>query len=128
MPQHGSFAWNELNTWEPAKARAFYETAFGWSFTSLPMGQGEYLVASHGGTAVAGILDLGQTDLPKAVPNHWFSYLEVDDVDARAKAALGAGGQVRKEPFSVPGVGRIAIVQDATGAVFGIITSAPAGA
>jgi len=55
------------------------------------------------------------------------SYLEVDNVDDRVAKVAGAGGTVMREPFDVPNVGRIAIIQDASGAALGWITPAQQG-
>ena len=60
----------------------------------------------------------------KHVPDHWFTYFAVKDVDKSAKEVVAAGGKVRRPPFDVPGVGRIAIVADANGGMFGIGTPA----
>ena len=129
MPDHGTFCWNELNTRDPATARDFYAQTLGWSFETMPMaGGGEYLVASIGGRMVGGVFDLRGLPGMDAVPPHWFSYIEVDDVDARVAAAQQAGATLLRDIFDVPGVGRIAIVRDPTGAVAGWMTStAPAG-
>jgi predicted enzyme related to lactoylglutathione lyase len=129
MPDHGTFCWNELNTRDPAAARDFYAQTLGWSFETMPMaGGGEYLVASIGGRMVGGVFDLRGLPGMDAVPPHWFSYIEVDDVDARVAAAQQAGATLLRDIFDVPGVGRIAIVRDPTGAVAGWMTStAPAG-
>jgi predicted enzyme related to lactoylglutathione lyase len=56
------------------------------------------------------------------VPESWLSYLAVDNVDARLKAAKAAGAKVMREPFDVPGVGRIAIMQAPGGAAIAWIT------
>jgi uncharacterized protein len=48
----------------------------------------------------------------------------VDDVDARLRRAVAAGATALREPFDIPGVGRIAILRDAAGAVIGFITPA----
>ncbi|MDR6287794.1 MULTISPECIES: VOC family protein [Inquilinus] len=129
MPDHGTFCWNELNTRDPAAARDFYAQTLGWSFETMPMaGGGEYLVASIGGRMVGGVFDLRGLPGMDAVPPHWFAYIEVDDVDARVAAAQQAGATLMRDIFDVPGVGRIAIVRDPTGAVVGWMTSAaPAG-
>lgn len=120
---HGVFTWNELMTDDVEKARAFYAAALGWSFESFPMPEGTYWVAKIGDQAVAGLMSLeGVT--PPGTPPHWFPYLEVDDVDARAEAVEDLGGAVLRAPFDVPGVGRIAIVRDVTGAAMGWMTSA----
>jgi predicted enzyme related to lactoylglutathione lyase len=45
------------------------------------------------------------------------SYLAVDDIDARLIKAKAAGATVMREPFDVPGVGRIAILREGRGRV-----------
>lgn len=47
--------------------------------------------------------------------------MTVDDVDARTAKIAGAGGGVIVEPVDIPAVGRMAIIQDPTGGVIGII-------
>ena len=125
MAGHGSIHWTELNTFAPDKARAFYETLLGWSFEAVPMAGGSYLVASRNGTMVAGIFDMKLGGLPETVPSHWLTYMAVDDVDASARATEAAGGRVLRAPWDVPGVGRVAIIQDAAGAGLGLITPTP---
>jgi predicted enzyme related to lactoylglutathione lyase len=56
------------------------------------------------------------------VPENWLSYLAVDNVDARLRAAKAAGAKVMREPFDVPTVGRIAIIQAPGGATIAWIT------
>ncbi|MBP2149938.1 VOC family protein [Xanthobacter autotrophicus DSM 597] len=127
MGPHGKFYWNELLTDDVEKAQAFYSATLGWTFSEMPTGGGHaYYVATLGGEPVAGMMD--KTDiLPPQVPPHWFSYINVDDVTARVELLKAAGGQVLREPFEIPGIGRIAIVSDATGAPFGIMTAAEQG-
>ena len=55
----------------------------------------------------------------EGVPESWFAYIAVDDLDKRLKKLKDAGGKVIREPWDVPGVGRIAIVCDAGGAAQG---------
>ncbi len=126
MP-HGSVHWNELNTRDVETAKRFYGATVGWTFEGMPMPNGTYWVARSDGKPIAGILDI--TDLlPAHVPNHWFTYLEVDDLEARLRVAEANGATIVKPPFDVQGVGRIAIVADPTGAVIGWMTPAAAGA
>ncbi len=56
------------------------------------------------------------------VPEHWFPYIAVDDVDARATRAESAGGKILRPAFDVPGIGRIVIPQDSNGAAMGWMT------
>jgi predicted enzyme related to lactoylglutathione lyase len=123
MPQHGTFAWNELLTSDVEAAKRFYEETIGWTFAEMPMPNGAYHVASVDGKYAAGIMnpaDVGEGDVP---PN-WFAYLEVDDVDKRVERARAAGAVVKREPWDIPGVGRVAILQQPDGATVGWMTSA----
>src|SRR5262249_52781266 len=70
---------------------------------------------------VAGIFPLSGPEF-EGVPESWMSYLAVDDVDVRLKAAKAAGARVMREPFDVPDVGRIAILTEPGGAGIGWIT------
>ena len=45
------------------------------------------------------------------------SYIAVDDVDKRVDKAKKAGATILREPFDVPGVGRIAILKQPGGGV-----------
>ena len=48
MAQHGFFHWNELLCGDVDAAKAFYGETLGWSFTAMPMKQGNYWIASIG--------------------------------------------------------------------------------
>ena len=121
MAAHGTFVWFELNTDDVAKAKKFYSQALGWTFSEMP-GPMAYTIIHSGDAMVGGLVaNMG----PPGAPPHWFDYIEVDDVDERANAFAAAGGAILRPPFDIPTVGRIAIVKDSSGAVMGIMTSAP---
>lgn len=119
---HGKIIWTELMTRDPEAAKACFATVAGWTYEVMPMSEGDYHVASANGEMVAGIMNLADMAGMEALPPHWFTYIGVDDVDAATTAILAAGGRVQREPWDVPGVGRIAIVADPSGAVVGIMT------
>ncbi|MBL8590071.1 MAG: VOC family protein [Methylobacteriaceae bacterium] len=120
---HGNFVWNELMTTDVAKAKSFYAATVGWTFEDMPMADGAaYVVCKQGDKAVGGIMDV--TTMQPGAPPMWFAYLDVDDVDARVARVAAAGGKVIRPPFDIPGIGRIAIIEDATGAALGIMTAA----
>lgn len=119
---HGEFYWNELMTQDVEKAKTFFSDTIGWTFDGMPMPDiGMYWVAKQGDKPVGGIMAM-VPEVPAGTPPHWISYLAVDDIDARLTRLTAAGGQVCRPAFDVPGVGRIAIVADPTGAVMGWIT------
>lgn len=113
--------WHELNTWEPDQARDFYNSTLGWDFqpTALPDGV-RYWVAQKEGRAVGGIFQLTTPDF-EGIPSHWMTYLAVDDIlDSQIKAET-AGGGILRPAFRLPGVGKLSVVTDPTGAIIGLI-------
>jgi uncharacterized protein len=125
MPGHGTVLWNELNTHDAEKAKRFYGTTLGWTYEAMPMPQGGTYWLFKAGDATAGGIFTLEGPMFANVPDHWLPYIEVDNVDQRVAKVAAAGGAVMRDPFDIPGVGRIAIVKDATGAVVGWMTPSP---
>ena len=123
MSEHGKFHWNELMTRDVEQAKGFYSDAIGWSFDGMPMPDGTYWLAMQGGQPVGGMFQMAGPEF-EGVPEHWMAYLAVDDVDARVEKAKAGGATVVREPFDVPDVGRIAILQQPGGAHIGWMTPA----
>jgi predicted enzyme related to lactoylglutathione lyase len=123
MSRHGTFHWNELMTTDPEAAAGFYAALTGCGIATMPMPEGVYRVMMQGDRPVGGIMGM-VPGLPPGTPPHWFSYLAVDDVDAACARVRELKGEVRREPWDIPGVGRIAIIIDSTGAALGLITPA----
>lgn len=122
--QHGDVHWTELNTANAAKAAAFYEGLLGWQIAEMPMPDGStYRIGQRGEEMLAGIFEMSGPEF-EGLPDHWMSYFAVDDADISAEHVVSLGGRVIRPCFDVEGVGRFAIVADATGAVFGIIQPA----
>jgi uncharacterized protein len=123
MTSHGNFHWNELVTRDVEKAKKFYSATIGWTFDGMPMPDGTYWVAKMGDKPVGGLFPISGPQW-EGVPEHWMSYLAVDDVDARVKKAVAAGAKLMRPAFDIPGVGRIAILTEPGGAGIGWITPA----
>lgn len=75
------------------------------------------------GQMVGGMMEMSGP-MFEGVPDHWFTHLAVDDVDDRIKKLKDAGGKVVREPWNIPNVGRIPIVEIPGGAVQGCMTPA----
>ena len=115
--EHGMFSWVELSTTDAADAKRFYGGLFGWKFDDQPAGPGmTYTMCKVGDQSACALFQMGER--MKGVPPHWGSYVTVDDVDATAKKAAANGAKLLQEPFDVMDVGRMAVVQDPTGATF----------
>ena len=117
---HGAFSWCELMTTDPEAAREFYTTLFGWGSNSMDTPKGKYTTVQLGDTSIAGL-----TQIPaeaQGVPPNWGCYVTVDDVDACCARVKQLGGKVIMPVFEVPGVGRMAVIQDPQGATLSLIT------
>jgi predicted enzyme related to lactoylglutathione lyase len=116
----GTFCWIDLATTDPAGARAFYGELFGWEAEEMPAGEaGTYTMLYLGGDEVGGLYEMDAGQREQGVPPYWFSYVSVDDADAIASRARKLGGTVHGEAFDVLDAGRMAVIQDPTGAVLG---------
>jgi uncharacterized protein len=111
--EHGTFSWTDLATPDADASKAFYGELFDWDFKDDPIpGGGVYVMARLGGRAAAAMFET--TERHPA----WASYVTVDDADAITARARELGAHVLAEPFDVMDVGRMATLQDPTGAVF----------
>lgn len=116
---HGAFSWNELMTTDPEAAGRFYGGLFGWSMKNMDMGTGAYHVASVGETQIAGIMGMVPGGPP--MPPAWGAYVTVNSVEDTISKCAELGGKTIMPPMDVPGVGRMAVLQDPQGAVFSVM-------
>jgi len=120
MPKEGEFVWTEIASNDAEKCKAFYTAVFGWKFKDSDAAAGMKYdeFATIGDNPVGGLYQIDPKWFGEKVPPpHFMTYVAVDDVDANAKKAVELGGTLIREPMDVPNVGRMAIVQDPTGAV-----------
>ncbi len=115
----GAFSWSELSTTDPEAAVAFYSQLFGWKVEAVPMPDGTYHVAKIGDAAIAGIMKTPSHVGP--MPPAWGCYITVADVDASVRSCEALGGRVCAPPMDIPGIGRMAVLQDPQGAVINVM-------
>lgn len=117
----------EIHADDMARARAFYEGLFGWTFTEympdfyslIKTGEGEPgidggMVKRQGGSGdkvIAFVCTIG-----------------VDDVDAARDKVLELGGTIALEKHAVPNVGWNVYGKDTEGNIFGMHQTDPAAA
>jgi predicted enzyme related to lactoylglutathione lyase len=114
----GTFCWVDLATTDPGRAKGFYTAVFGWAADDLPTDLGPpYTIFSQDTKGVCGLYPLGpgQGDHP-----YWLSYVCVADLDATVVTAQSLGGQVPIAPMDIMEEGRLAVIQDPTGAHLGL--------
>ena len=114
----GVFVWDELHTSDPAAAKSFYGEVLGWAARDEDMGGMTYTIfQNRSGTDVAGCSELHDGE---PGPN-WLVYIAADDIDATTARAQELGAKVLVEPMDIPSnIGRFSVLQDPTGAVFGL--------
>ncbi|MFD3721189.1 VOC family protein [Streptomyces sp. NPDC058674] len=119
----GTPCWIDLTVPDQRAAIDFYGDLFGWQGEIGPAEQGGYAVCTLKGKPVAGIMKAMNPDgsvpdpMPPAV---WTTYLSTDGIDPALKSVSDAHGTVLMGPMDVMDLGRMAVVADPTGAVFGL--------
>lgn len=121
----GTLCWNELNSRDVEKSKAFYQQVFGWAGDTNQMGPMTYTEWKLDGETIGGMAEMGP-QFPADVPPHWLVYFAVDDADATAARAVELGGQVVVPAMDIP-PGRFAVLADPHGAPFAILKLNPAG-
>lgn len=112
----GTFCWTDLGTSDADGAKAFYEGLFGWEPDDVAVGEGSTYTMMRVGSRAVCALYRQMAEAPPA----WLSYVAVDDADAAAALAGELGGSAISEPLDVMEAGRMAVLADPQGAVFGI--------
>ena len=112
------FRWVNLRTRDVEGARSFYHRLFGWDAAPVPSaGAFKYVFRSEQ-EELAGLAEI--TPWEGSTPPHWLAFVDVTDLDARLREAQELGGKILWGPQSVEARGRFAVLQDPTGAVFGM--------
>jgi hypothetical protein len=115
--QNGVFSWVDLVTTEPDAAKHFYSNLFGWEFQDIPIPDGTvYSMARYKDRNVAALYLMPDSLRQLDIPPHWDSYITVDDLEASVQSWQENGGTLVAAPFDVLDDGRMAVVQDPTGA------------
>jgi uncharacterized protein len=115
----GTFSWAELATTDQKAGVQFYRSLLGWEVNEQPIGPDDvYTMFTLRGQEVAAAYTMRPEERQHGAPPHWNLYVTVASVDERAKKAESLGAKVLAPPFDVMDVGRMAVLQDPTGAVF----------
>ncbi|HUK17307.1 MAG TPA: VOC family protein [Bryobacteraceae bacterium] len=117
----GTFCWVELGTTDQNAAKQFYGSLFGWTANDFPMGPDEvYTMFGLEGRNTGACYTLRPDMREHGVPPHWLLYVSVANADETAAKIAPAGGKVVAPPFDVAEFGRMAVLQDPTGATIAI--------
>lgn len=120
MPKAGDICWRELRTKNLPAAIKFYSKLFGWELPQTKATPMDYKEIVVNGTAHGGMMSMEGEDWGE-LPSHWASYIAVDNADETVAKISANGGSIHVPPFEAPGIGRMAMVADPSGAAFAII-------
>ena len=117
----GAFCWIELATTDQNAAKSFYHSLFAWTAKDFPMGPDDfYTMFQLEGRDTGAAYTLRPEQRAHGVPPHWMIYIAVASADEAAGRVPELGGKVLKSPMDVYDAGRMAVVQDPTGAAFAL--------
>ena len=115
-PAVDGWLWNELWTPDPEAAVKFYNHLASYEVKPDTGADRAYYVLEAGGRPRAGVTRLRATDVK---PN-WLPYVRVTDVNATVGRVQALGGHVLIAPTPKIRDGRVALIQDPTGAAVAI--------
>ncbi|HEY3769664.1 MAG TPA: VOC family protein [Candidatus Angelobacter sp.] len=117
----GSFCWVELATTDQNAAKTFYTSLFGWAVEDSPMGPNDfYSMFKLAGRDTGAAYSMRKEQRAEGVPPNWMLYISVANADQAVAKAAQAGGTVLSPAFDVMDAGRMAVIQDPTGAIFSL--------
>ena len=115
----GTFTWVELATSDQDAANKFYSQLFGYQVNQQPIGGGQlYTIFRLDGRDAGACYTMMDDEKNLGIRPHWNLYIAVASTDESAKQAGELGGKVVAQPFDVMDAGRMAVIQDPTGAIF----------
>ena len=117
--ENGEVFWLDLFTPDPAKASAFYAQLAGYEVGegTTRAGPKRWYLVTGGGIARAGIIPQQSAGLAPA----WLPYILVEDVPQTIERARAAGGRLLIAPRAEYLNGKVAVLADPNGGVFGIV-------
>ena len=126
--ENGAMCWNELMTTDRDAAIEFYLNVLGMERGEVVEAM-DYPMLRAGGTEVCGIGQITEEMGP--VPPHWGVYFGVNDAAATVEQAQSLGATIYVPTTDIvktegeSAVGRLAIMADPQGAVFGVLQDIP---
>ena len=118
----GAFTWSEHMSRDFEGAKAFYAAVFGYEYGDMSSDGFSYATMLINGQQVVGGMGAFPDGHGDDQPAAWSVYFGTSDTDRAVSTATGNGGRVIR-PASDSPYGRMAVVADAEGAVFSLIST-----
>jgi predicted enzyme related to lactoylglutathione lyase len=121
VPPHGALAHFAINADDVERSQRFYARLFGWRFH--PWGPpGFFQIETPGATGLRAALQQRRALVDDVRTVGFECTIAVDDVHATLALVAELGGRVVMEPFTIPTVCELAIIEDPDGNVLGVAT------
>jgi predicted enzyme related to lactoylglutathione lyase len=120
LAEPGEWIWSSLITRDVDTGSAFYQALFDYEVFDLPADKGaKHLMLASDDYARASVnsLPANKPDMP----SHWLNFVRVDDAARVAAKVVALGGKVLVEPRPDRHGGKVAVVADPFGALFGLL-------
>lgn len=114
----GTFCWVDLATNATEPAKAFYRELFGWAAQDTATEyEVSYSFLTLGGKRVGALYEMDPQQGPFPF---WAAYVRVEEAGKSVERAVALGGVEILPAVEMMGLGRIAFIQDPSGAVLGL--------
>ena len=117
----GFFGWIDLMTRDAGTAGQFYEALFGWTHVDVQVSEGVTHTHFYKDDCLVAGMSHMMPGIPESIRSIWNSYVLVNDLDATSRRVEEAGGTVTRTPWHLLDRGRMAMIEDPTGAVLGLL-------
>jgi predicted enzyme related to lactoylglutathione lyase len=106
-----------INADDVQRAKAFYESVFGWRFE--PWGPPDFYQVKNAGEGFLGALQERRELKAGAKMLGFEATMGVEDIQATTAAVEAAGGRILTRPYSIEGVGKLVYFEDTEGNLVG---------
>lgn len=106
-----------INADNVQRAKAFYESVFGWRFE--PWGPPDFYQVKNAGEGFFGALQERRELKPGAKMLGFEATMGVEDIQATIAAVEASGGKTLTRPFYIEGVGKLVYFEDTEGNLVG---------
>lgn len=117
----GFFGWVDLMSRDVGRSGQFYEALFGWTHVDIQVAEGVTHTHFYKDDCLVAGMSHMMPGIPESMGSMWNSYVLVDDLDATCSRVEDEGGTVTHVPWHLLDRGRMAMIEDPTGAVLGLL-------
>lgn len=116
-----TFCWVECACEDLGKTKKFYKKLLGWDYRddAVP-GGATYSMAFLDDGAICGLYELSDEMREAGMYPKWTSYIACSNIVATVERAQSLGGEILADATEIGTAGRMAIVADPLGAIFGL--------